>query len=108
MIVKVVALNDDNHPKSYLTRWDLFSNAADFIKELLLTAHNNTYEVREVYICEPQGALAEMPEEEFCDMFDLLHMYSPDELAESNPEKFKKRQAAFELFWENGEEWKYA
>lgn len=108
MSIKVLALNDDNHSKCYVTKWDFFSDCATFAKELLLAPHTETYEVREVYICDPQGELANWDEEKFCDMFSLLDGCSPDELAERDPEKYRLRQEMFEIFWENGEEWRYA
>lgn len=108
LTVKVLALNDDNHERCYATKRDLFSNCASFAKELLLNSHMEQYEVREVAIIYPQGALAEMNEDEFNRLFDLLACEDPDRLAEGRPDLYKERQAAFDLFWENGEEWRYA
>ena len=107
--IQVIALNDDNNSKSYVTRDALYYDAADFMKKCLLGPHDNEYEIREVYICGPQGALANIDEDEFVDLFDLLYLtYDPTNLAETNYEKWEKREAAFNLFWDNGEYWKYA
>lgn len=97
--IQVIALDDDNHAKSYITREKHYSNFADFAKKCLLKPHDCEYEIREVCICEPQGELAEIAEDEFFDMFDLLDgCIDPDKTNED-------REAAFNLFWENGEVW---
>ena len=104
MVIRVLALNDDNHSKSYVTSLGHWGDAADFMMKYLLQPHKATYEVREVYICEPQGALAEMDEDEFMTLFDLLDT-RPELLCDG---LCQKRQEAFELFWENGDTWNYA
>ena len=107
--IQVIALNDDNHSKCYVTRGSYYHNMADFAKECLLKPHTVEYEVREVYICDPSGKLAELTEDEFLCLFDLLAItYDPAELFKENHERWEKREIAFDLFWENGDEWRYA
>lgn len=102
--VKVLALNDDNHDRSYVTIDKYFSNCADFAKACLLNPHNSKYEVREVYVCDPQGQLSTLTEDSFNEAFELLDQplrYVP-------AEKLELRKEIFNLFWENGEDWIYA
>lgn len=107
--IKVIALNDDNHSKSYVTTDRHLGDAADFMKQYLLVPHTEEYEVREVYICEPMGKLAELTEDEFLYMFDLLDgTYDVPALQREHPEVWKNRQIAFNLFWEEGDTWCYA
>lgn len=106
---QVIALNDDNHSKCYVTRGSYYPNMANFAKECLLKSHTCEYEVREVYICDPRGKLAELTEDEFLYLFDLLAItYDPAELFKEKPEQWENREIAFDLFWENGDEWRYA
>lgn len=104
--IKVLCLNDDNHSKSYITKSRYFNNAADFMKNCLLLPHDEEYEVREVYICNPQGELADLNEDEFLYMFDLLDL--THHLDEIDNDVFRNREIAFDLFWENADEWQYA
>ncbi len=107
--IQVIALNDDNHPRTYVARGCHFGDAADFMKEYLLKPHTCEYEIREVYICDPQGELAKMDEDEFLFMFDLLDLTKDiEELFVKNHQKWQIRETAFDLFWENGDEWRYA
>ena len=107
--IQVIALNDDNHSKCYVTRGSYYHDMADFAKECLLKPHTVEYEVREVYICEPNGKLAELTEDEFFYLFDLLAItYDPAKLFKENQKRWKDRETAFDLFWENGDEWRYA
>lgn len=107
--IKVIALNDDNHSRSYVTEEHHLGDAADFMMQCLLRPHVDEYEVREVYICEPMGKLAELTEDEFLHMFDLLDCtYNVPELQREHPEVWKNRQIAFNLFWEEGDTWNYA
>ena len=104
--IQVIALNDDNHAKSYITREKHYYDFANFAKECLLKPHDCEYEIREVYICEPAGELAEMVEDEFLYMFDLLDgCIDPDKTDKKYDED---REFAFNLFWENGEAWYHA
>jgi hypothetical protein len=42
-------------------------------------------------------------------MFDLLAItYDPAQLFKDKPEQWKNREIAFDLFWKNGDEWRYA
>ena len=107
--IKVLCLNDDNHSNCYVTRISYYSNMADFAKECLLKPHIYEYEIREVYICEPIGKLAELTEDEFLYLFDLLAVtYDPVNLFRENLERWEERKNAFDLFWENTDEWRYA
>ena len=107
--IQVIALNDDNHSKCYVTRGSYYHDMADFAKECLLKSHTCEYEIREVYICDPSGKLAELTEDEFLYLFDLLAItYDPAELFKEDHERWEKREIAFDLFWENGDEWRYA
>ena len=78
-------------------------------KECLLKPHTVEYEVREVYICDPSNELATLTEDEFLYLFDLLAItYDPAQLFKDKPEEWKNREIAFDLFWKNGDEWRYA
>jgi hypothetical protein len=82
---------------------------AAFAKECLLKPHTCEYEIREVYLCDPIGKLAELTEDDFLYLFDLLAVtYDPAELFKEKPEQWEKREKAFDLFWENADEWRYA
>jgi hypothetical protein len=107
--IQVIALNDDNHSKCYVTRGSYYHDMADFAKECLLKSHTCEYEIREVYICDPQGELAKLDEDEFLYMFDLLDLTNdPGKLFQEDEAKWKNREIAFDLFWENGDVWNYA
>ena len=107
--IRVLALNDDYHAKTYVTRDNYLGDAADFMKQYLLKPHTQEYEVREIYICDPNGILAEMAEEDFVFAFELLDLYRDmKELEAKFPEQWKERQLAFDLFWDNAEVWNYA
>ena len=107
--IQVVALNDDNHSRSYVTADRHLGDAADFMMQCLLRPHTDEYEVREVYICDPLGKLAELTEDEFLYMFDLLDCNTDvPALQREHPEVWKNRQIAFNLFWEEGDTWSYA
>ena len=107
--IKVLALNDDNHSKSYVTLGTYYHDCADFVKKCLLKPHTVTYEIREVYICDPSDELATMDEDEFLRLFDLLACtYDPAELFEQDQKRWEERNRAFELFWKNGDTWRYA
>ena len=97
-------MNDDNHSKSYVTSIWHFGDAADFMMNQLLQPHKETYEVREVYVCDLQGDLAEMNEDEFNTLFDLLNT-EPERLCNG---LYQKRKEVFELFWKNSDTWHYA
>ena len=107
--IQVIALNDDNHSKCYVTHGSYYHDMAAFAKECLLKPHTCEYEVREVYLCDPSEKLAELTEDEFLYLFDLLAIeYNPAELFKENHERWENREIAFDLFWENGDEWRYA
>lgn len=103
--IQVIALNDDNHPECYITRGSYYHNMTHFVKECLLKPHTVEYEIREVYICDPLGELAELTEDEFLYLFDLLSLTrDPAKLFKEEPEQWKNREIAFDLFWKNGDE----
>lgn len=104
--IQVIALNDDNHSKIYVTKGRHLGDAANFMKKCLLKPHTDEYKIREVYLCEPPGELAELDENEFLYMFDLL--YSTQRPIELIDEACENRERAFDLFWENGDVWHYA
>lgn len=107
--IQVIALNDDNHAKVYVTRGSYYHDMADFAKECLLKSHTCDYEIREVYLCDPSGELAEMDDNMLISVFDLLYLvYDPGKLFIENLERWLEREKAFDLFWKNGDEWRYA
>lgn len=107
--IQVIALNDDNHSKCYVTHDSYYPNMADFAKKRLLKSHSVEYEVREVYICNPSGELATLAKDEFLYMFDLLALTNdPAQLFKDKLSQWNKREIAFDLFWKNGNEWLYA
>ena len=107
--IKVLCLNDDNHSNCYVTRVDYYHDCAQFVQKCLLKPHNYTYEVRQIDLVDPPLAFSDMDEDEFMRLFDLLACnYDMDELFKKNPKAWSEREEVFELFWEQGEEWKYA
>ena len=107
--IKVLCLNDDNHSNCYVTRAFYYHNCAQFAKECLLAPHNYQVEVRQIDLVDPPEAFANMDEIEFMRLFDLLACeYRPNELLQKDPSRWAEREKTFELFWEYGEEWRYA
>ena len=107
--IKVLCLNDDNHSNCYVTRTSYHHDCAQFAKECLLAPHNYQFEVRQIDLVDPPEAFANMDEDEFMRLFDLLACeYHPDELFHKDPLRWSERKRVFELFWANGEEWRYA
>ena len=107
--IKVLCLNDDNHSNCYVTRTSYYSDCARFAKACLLAPHNYQFEVRQIDLVDPPEAFADMDEDEFMRLFDLLACtYRPDELYSENPERFAERIEVFNYFWKHGEEWRYA
>lgn len=50
-VIKVLALDDDNHEISYVTeKGEYFYGASSFMKNCLLKPHTNTYKVREIVL----------------------------------------------------------
>lgn len=106
--IKVLCLNDDNHSNCYVTRTSYYHDCAQFAKKCLLAPHNYQYEVRQIDLVDPPTAFANMDEDEFMRLFDLLACeYRPDELFHEDPLRWSERKRVFELFWVNGEEWRY-
>lgn len=108
--IKVLALNDDNHETVYITLNEYYFNIVDFATKCLLKPHDCTYDVRAIYICDYPEVLENLlGETEFIKGFDLLACISrPAQLFFQDKKKWAERQKAFELFWENGEKWRYA
>ena len=106
--IKVLCLNDDNHSNCYVTRTSYYHDCAQFAKGCLLAPHNYQFEVRQIDLVDPPEAFVNMDEDEFMRLFDLLACeYCPDELFHKDPLRWSERKRVFELFWANGEEWRY-
>lgn len=107
--IKVLCLTDDSHFSCYVTRTSYYYNCAQFVKECLLAPHNYQFEVRQINFIDPPEVFANMDEYEFTQLFELLACeYYPDELFYKDPIRWLKRKRVFELFWANGEEWRYS
>lgn len=98
-MIKVLALNDDNHATCFVTKNKVYHNVAQFMEECLLKPHNEEYVVRGVHICDPLGALEVIDENEFINMFYLLEA-SPEDINSSAT--LEDREDAFYLFFDNG------
>ncbi len=102
-MVKVIALNDDNHDTYFVTKETVYSNAKSFMESCLLKPHYTDYRVRGVYICDPLGKLIDMEEEDFHNAFNLLSTKPSDLIGSNRVEEFAKRNDYFDLFFENGD-----
>ena len=73
-MVRVLALNDDNHETSFTVEdGRRFYNSYEFITELLAKPHAEGYEVRGYAIIdEPKGVLAEYADEHIDSIFDFV------------------------------------
>ena len=98
-MIKVIALNDDNHSPCFATKDTVYNNVRDFMNGCILKPHEEEYEVRGVYICEPLGKLKEIEEETFIDAFSLLEC-KPSNISENEK---KERNDYFDLFFDNGD-----
>ena len=98
-MIKVIALNDDNHAPCFATKDTVYSDVRDFMNACLLKPHEEEYEVRGVYICGPLGELKDMEKDTFNDAFSLLEC-KPSNLPE---DKEKERSKYFDLFFDNGD-----
>ena len=98
-MIKVLALNDDNHGTCFVTKNKVYYNEVRFMEECLLKPHNEEYVVRGVHICEPSGALEALDENEFINMFTLLEV-SPEDI--NSIATLKDREDIFDLFFDNG------
>jgi hypothetical protein len=98
-MIKVIALNDDNHAPCFATKDTVYNNVRDFMNECLLKPHEEEYEVHGVYICGPLGELEKMEEGTFIDAFSLLEC-KPSKLPENEK---KERDNYFDLFFDNGD-----
>ena len=101
-MIKVLCLDDDNHSPSYVTKDKVYYDLNYFIKgECLLKSHHCEYEIKQICLVDPPEAFAEMSEEGFMIMFDLVSC-DPKDLSE---EKRRSRDITFDVLWNNGEEW---
>ena len=104
MVIRVIALNDDNHDTCFVTKDTMYYNAKRFMEGCLLNPHGDQYIIRGVCICDPPNKLAEMDEDEFCNEFSLLEHKPQDLIANGGLNLLAKRNDIFEKFWENGRE----
>lgn len=107
MVIKVLALNDDNHDKKYVTYGSVFNDCKEFMTECLLRSHTDNYEIKEFYICDPPAAYAHLSDDELIHIFDLL-ISDPESLVRYNYDLFLERTKLFTEVWENGDTWNYA
>ena len=96
-MIRVLALNDDNHETSYTTEeGQRFYSASEFITKVLAKPHTEEYIVRGYAIIdEPEGALAALDEDEIITVFDQV---ANDFLGKMSFEE------AFNLLWESSDE----
>lgn len=73
-MIKVLALNDDNHETSYtLEDGRRFYSKYEFITQLLAKPHTEEYDVRGFAIIdEPEGYLEGYTEDQIISIFDLV------------------------------------
>ena len=98
-VVRVLALNDDNHSCMFSTPDTTYSNAKEFMDKCLLKPHTETYELRLIYICDQPEGLSDMSEEEFNDAFCALE----DDPTDLPFNRYHKRCEIFEKMWEHAE-----
>lgn len=107
--IQVLCLNDDNHSNCYVTRAFYYHDCVQFVKKCLLMPPNCQIEIRQINLVDPPEAFTNMDEDEFMRLFDILACeYRPNELLQKEPSRWAEREKTFELFWEHGEEWRYA
>ena len=71
-MIRVLALNDDNHATSFTTEnGDVYYDASSFITKVLAKPHEEEYCVRGIYICDVYDEEV-IGEEEMCDRFDCV------------------------------------
>ena len=102
-MVKVLALDDENHSCMFVTEHGKrFYDACEFIKECLAPAHTETYDVRGFAIIEPlHGPLKDLEDDVIDDLFYFVEGAGPcpEELSEENG-----FQVAFNLLWNSSNE----
>lgn len=102
-MIKVIALNDDNHDTCFVTKETVYSNVKNFMESCLLKPHVEDYRVRGVYICDPLGKLIDMEEEDFYSAFNLLSIKPSVLIRDNRIEELVKRNDYFDLFFDNGD-----
>ena len=75
-MIRVLALNDDNHATSFVREDGVrYNDAQDFIKNCLAMPHIKEYNVRGIYICDEFG---DIDYDEFDAMFMCVEQGSCD------------------------------
>ena len=98
-MIRVLALNDDNHEIVYVGKLEYIGSAIDFI-EKLAKPHTEEYEVREVYAPDYDGEIAG-----FTEAFDTLFTtYDVVEGIGDDHKRYLERADIFDAMWDLVEE----
>lgn len=98
-MIRVLALNDDNHEIVYVGKLEYIGTAKDFI-EKLAKPHTEEYEVREIYAPDYEGEIAG-----FIEAFDTLFLtYNVKEGIGDDHKKYLERADIFDAMWDLAEE----
>ena len=102
--IKVLGLDDDNHPMCFVTRGSYYENAVRFMRDCLLDAHSISYDLRIIRLTDLPEGLTFLDPVNVETMFDLLTCENhPYRLCQENPLLWQDREKAFDLFWKYGE-----
>ena len=99
-IIKVLALDDDNHEISYITeKGEYFYGASSFMKNCLLKPHANTYKVREIVLINIEENTEQVDE-----WFNTIQFGLKEN---SSLKEFSDWAHAFAQLWKIGDENNY-
>lgn len=98
-MIRVLALNDDNHDVVYVGKLEYFGTAEEFI-EKLMQPHTEEYEVRGIFAPDYEGEIAG-----FTEAFDTLFLtYNVKEGIGDDHKKYLERADIFDAMWDLAEE----
>lgn len=97
-MVRILALNDDNHDTSFvMDNGETFGYARNLI-EFLMEPHSETYEIKGFALVDYEGPAAELDECLVDRLFSFLNGYG------KQPEGYTFEQA-FDALWTSATEW---
>lgn len=77
-MIKVLAMNDDNHDTFYLVQGKEY-NSNSFIK-FLAQPHSEVYEIHYIYICDPPQKYSNLSDEDWIEKFYAACIYKNPEV----------------------------
>ena len=99
--IPVLELDDDNHSPCYVTQGGYWSNAEEFMNEVLCKPHTVEYKIKKIILVDLREDI-EYKGMGWEEMFGHLE-HRPD-WKNMSYEKFQKRQDAFDFFCETPKE----